>query len=318
MKSGFIGGIVGSLLGVLLGAAAFRAGTPVDARFTFQGQLRDGDALVSGNVDIRFTLWDAQDGGAEVGTPVTRTNLTVTDGRFATELDFGASAFAGDARWIQMEVRSPAGTGQYLALPRQRVNAVPYALYSLNGGLSPWNLDVATRDIGYVNGRVGIGTNAPTAALEVVSTAGGDDSVKLPTRSVGVAEIDSSAMAQATCWAGEFRWAQGSSASWGDVVTGSFSLSSPATVTFSAAYRGLLDTPVSLIVDGTEVARLSPSNNPNFTAGSPIFASVPLAAGSHSVILRYNLYFPACTTGNCGGFYASGSILAIRTTGAIQ
>ncbi len=62
MKSGVIGGVIGSLMGVLLGAAAFRSGTPVDARFTYQGQIRDGEALVSGNVDIRFTLWDAADG----------------------------------------------------------------------------------------------------------------------------------------------------------------------------------------------------------------------------------------------------------------
>ncbi len=197
MKSGFVGGVIGSLIGVLLGAAAYRASTPVDARFTYQGQIRDGDALVSGNVDIRFTLWDASDGGSMVGSSVTKTSLPVTDGRFATELDFGASAFSGDARWIQMEVRSPSGSGQYLALPRQRVNAVPYALYSLNGGLSPWNLDVATRDIGYLNGRVGIGTNSPSAALEVVSAQTGNDSVKLPASSVGLDEIDSAAMVQA-------------------------------------------------------------------------------------------------------------------------
>jgi hypothetical protein len=190
MKSGIIGGAIGSLIGLMLGAAAFMGGTPVDARFTYQGQIRDGDALVNGSADIRFSLWDSLDGGSMVGSMVTKTNLTVTDGRFATELDFGTSAFAGDARWIQMEFRAPAGTGQYTTLvPRQRVNAVPYALYSLNGGLSPWNLDVASRDIGYVGGRVGIGTNAPSATLEVVSSTGGDESVKLPPGSIGASEL---------------------------------------------------------------------------------------------------------------------------------
>ena len=191
MKSGVIGGLLGSLIGILLGAAAFRTTSAVDSRFTYQGQIRNGEALVDGNIDVRFTLWDALDSGATVGSAVTKTNLPVADGRFATELDFGSSAFAGDSRWIQMEVRSPAGSGQYLALaPRQMINAVPYALYSLNGGLSPWNLDVASRDIGYTNGRVGIGTNSPTAALEVVSATTGDDAVKLPAGSIGVLEID--------------------------------------------------------------------------------------------------------------------------------
>ena len=194
MKSGVIGGLLGSLIGILLGAAAFRTTSAVDSRFTYQGQIRNGEALVDGNIDVRFTLWDALDSGATVGSAVTKTNLPVADGRFATELDFGSSAFAGDSRWIQMEVRSPAGTGQYLALsPRQMINAVPYALYSLNGGLSPWNLDVASRDIGYTNGRVGIGTNSPTAALEVVSATTGDDAVKLPAGSIGADELNISA-----------------------------------------------------------------------------------------------------------------------------
>ena len=194
MKSGVIGGLLGSLIGILLGAAAFRTTAAVDSRFTYQGQIRNGEALVDGNMDVRFTLWDALDSGATVGSAVTKTNLPVADGRFATELDFGSSAFAGDSRWIQMEVRSPAGSGQYLALaPRQKINAVPYALYSLNGGLSPWNLDVASRDIGYTNGRVGIGTNSPTAALEVVSATTGDDAVKLPAGSIGALELNISA-----------------------------------------------------------------------------------------------------------------------------
>ena len=37
--------------------------------------------------------------------------------------------------------------------------------------------------------KVGIGTSNPTAALEVVSATGGDDSVKLPAGSIGAAEI---------------------------------------------------------------------------------------------------------------------------------
>ena len=194
MKSGVIGGLLGSLIGILLGAAAFRTTSAVDSRFTYQGQIRNGEALVDGNIDVRFTLWDSLDSGTTVGSAVTKTNLPVADGRFATELDFGSSAFAGDSRWIQMEVRSPAGSGQYLALsPRQMINAVPYALYSLNGGLSPWNLDVASRDIGYTNGRVGIGTNSPTAALEVISATTGDDAVKLPAGSIGADELNISA-----------------------------------------------------------------------------------------------------------------------------
>jgi len=42
--------------------------------------------------------------------------------------EFGATAFNGDARWLQIAVRSPAGSGTFMALsPRQAVAAAPYA-----------------------------------------------------------------------------------------------------------------------------------------------------------------------------------------------
>ena len=285
MKSGIIGGAIGSLIGLMLGAAAFMGGTPVDARFTYQGQIRDGDALVSGTADIRFSLWDSLDGGSMVGSMVTKTNLTVTDGRFATELDFGTSAFSGDARWIQMEFRAPAGAGQYTTLaPRQRVNAVPYALYSLNGGLSPWNLDVASRDIGYVGGRVGIGTNSPSATLEVVSSTGGDDSVKLPPRSIGPAEL-----AQTPACATAFAFPAG---------TITKRIAAPQAglllVTFVAVIKdGAVNPGFALSIDGSTVPFITRSSAGcgSYVSTLSGVARVPITAGSHDLV--------AFTQGEC-------------------
>jgi hypothetical protein len=185
--------IFGALAATLIAAAAFRGGgQPVDSTFTYQGQLRNAGQLVNGSVDVRFTLWDSDVGGTQIGNTNSFTNYPLTDGRFALGLNFGNGAFNGDQRWVQVEFRSPAGVGQYLTLnPRDKIMATPYALYALNGTASQWDYNPKTQSLtAAVNvSKVGIGTTTPTAALEVVSATGGDDAVKLPAGSVGAAEI---------------------------------------------------------------------------------------------------------------------------------
>jgi hypothetical protein len=184
--------IFGALAATLVAAAAFRgAGQPLDSTFTYQGQLRNAGQLVSGNVDVRFTLWDSDVGGTQIGNANSFTNYPLTDGRFALGLNFGTGAFNGDQRWVQVEFRNPAGAGQYLTLaPRDKILAAPYALYALNSTASQWDYNPKTQALTSAQNvaKVGIGTNAPTAALEVVA-AGGDDAVKLPAGSIGAGEM---------------------------------------------------------------------------------------------------------------------------------
>ena len=184
--------IFGALAATLVAAAAFRgAGQPLDSTFNYQGQLRNAGQLVNGNVDVRFTLWDSDVAGSQIGTANSFNNYPLTDGRFALGLNFGNGAFNGDQRWVQVEFRSPAGVGQYLTLaPRDKILATPYALYALNGTASQWDYNPKTQALTAAQNvtKVGIGTNAPTAALEVVA-AGGDDAVKLPAGSIGFTEL---------------------------------------------------------------------------------------------------------------------------------
>jgi hypothetical protein len=184
-----IAGGVGAVVALSIGAAHFRMADPVPFSFTYQGQLRNGASLVNGTVDLRFTMWDAATGGQQIGSLIERPGVVARDGRFATELDFGASAFNGDARFVQTEVRSPAGVGQYLALqPRQQITAVPYAMYALNSGDALWR---RTADAGAVyvpTGNVGIGTSNPIARFQVSGPAG-DASVVLPDGAIGNQEI---------------------------------------------------------------------------------------------------------------------------------
>ncbi len=98
--------------------------------FTYQGQLKSGGMPVNGNCDFQFGLWDAASGGAQIGAAQTKTSIAVNNGFFTiVNLDFGAGAFQGDARWLAIAVRCPAGSGSYTPLtPRQVLTPAPYAL----------------------------------------------------------------------------------------------------------------------------------------------------------------------------------------------
>ncbi len=107
--------------------------TPLGTAFTYQGQLQQGGNPVNGTCDLRFGLWDALSGGLAVGSLLERPAVNVTNGLLSVaDLDFGA-AFAGDARWLEVAVRCPAGSGSYTTLaPRQALTPAPYAIYARN------------------------------------------------------------------------------------------------------------------------------------------------------------------------------------------
>lgn len=111
------------------------AQTPLGTAFTYQGELKFQGQPAAGPTDLRFRLYDAPVGGAQVGTEVAASAVSVSAGRFTLPLDFGAGAFAGQARWLEIDVRCPAGTGPFTTLnPRQPLTAAPYALHALNPG----------------------------------------------------------------------------------------------------------------------------------------------------------------------------------------
>lgn len=96
--------------------------------FTYQGQLKSGGALVSGSCDFQFGLWGAASAGTQKGVTQTVTT-TVTSGLFTVQLDFGSSAIDGDARYLAITARCPAGSGGFTNLtPRQAVTPAPMAL----------------------------------------------------------------------------------------------------------------------------------------------------------------------------------------------
>jgi FtsZ-binding cell division protein ZapB len=101
----------------------------VGTAFTYQGRLTDGGSPANGEYDFRFTLYDAATAGNQVGSWVSKENVTVTDGLFTVELDFGSGIFTGEARYLEIGVRpGDSGAVHTTLSPRQELTPAPYAL----------------------------------------------------------------------------------------------------------------------------------------------------------------------------------------------
>ena len=99
--------------------------------FTYQGQLRDGGTNANGSYTLAFTLYDAATAGHQVGSAITNV-ITLANGLFTVDLDFGTGVFDGGGRWLGITVHS--GVYAETLTPRVQVLPSPYALYSLTAG----------------------------------------------------------------------------------------------------------------------------------------------------------------------------------------
>ena len=118
--------------------------SPIDSAFTYQGRLTDGATAANGNYDLKFSLYDASVGGSLVGTPtsITLAPVLVTNGLFTVTLDFGGVTFSGDARWLEIAIRTNGSLSAHTILsPRQALTSAPYALFAPVAGAAgsvPW------------------------------------------------------------------------------------------------------------------------------------------------------------------------------------
>jgi hypothetical protein len=111
---------------------------PVGSGFTYQGRLAQAGSAYDGAADFRFRLYDAANGGTQIGTELIVNGVTLEGGLLQVDLDFGASAFAGEGRWLEIDVAAPSGSGTFTTLaPRQPLMPVPYAQFALSGNEGP-------------------------------------------------------------------------------------------------------------------------------------------------------------------------------------
>jgi len=137
---------------ICLAASSAPAQTPVTNAFTYQFRLVLGGDPVNGLAEFEFSLWNAESGGVQIG-PSIFVEDDVIDGRYTTRLDFGPGTFNGDARWLEVTVASPPGSGFVTLTPRQPLTATPYAARAIgnwalggNGGTNSNNHFIGTTD----------------------------------------------------------------------------------------------------------------------------------------------------------------------------
>lgn len=126
------------ILGALLASNAIAQSGQVGSQaltgtgFTYQGQLKNASGLVTGVCDFEFSLWDAESSGSQFGSTQSIADVNVSAGVFTVQLNaagqFGASAFNGQGRWLQIAVKCAGDPAQVTLSPRQPLTPTPYAL----------------------------------------------------------------------------------------------------------------------------------------------------------------------------------------------
>lgn len=112
-------------------APALLHADPVGTGFMYQGRLLDSGIPAQGTFDLQLALFGTETGGTPLGPILTNAAVAVVDGVFTTEANFGADAFTGSKRWLEIAVRH-AGNADFVTLsPRQPITPTPYALYAL-------------------------------------------------------------------------------------------------------------------------------------------------------------------------------------------
>jgi hypothetical protein len=127
-------------LAALCAAETFAA--PIGAAFTYQGRLDDGGQPANNVYDLTFTLHDDPVNVASMGTYIILSAVPVTNGLFTVQLnvngEFGGNAFNGQARWLQIGVRTNSPGNAFnnftFLAPRQPLTPAPMALFAPNAG----------------------------------------------------------------------------------------------------------------------------------------------------------------------------------------
>lgn len=165
MKKLIITAILISVFAVCASTTSFAQTTAI----TYNGNLSESGLPANGSFDFRFALFDDPNGGSQIGSLLEQTNITVTNGNFAATLDFGAAAFPGADRWLQISVRHTGGVVYNTLLPRTQLVSAPYAIRALTV-TGPVTGSNAVASLSVSNSRPGINnpdpiSNLPPAAL---------------------------------------------------------------------------------------------------------------------------------------------------------
>lgn len=117
---------------ILLLLASPLMGSAQTTKFNYQGKLNEGGTVATGTYSMKFSLYDADAAGTQIGSTITETSVAVTNGIFSVVLDFGSSPFAGGARFLEVEVKKASDSSYTTLSPRQQIMSSPYSLRTLS------------------------------------------------------------------------------------------------------------------------------------------------------------------------------------------
>jgi len=257
-------GAASFLAAIVTGGAPATAGViPVDTAFTYQGRLNDGAGPINGTASLRFRLFNQSLVGVQQGPTLTACNLSLVDGLFTVDLDFGTNVFDGSERWLDIAVQSPSGDCVTFTplFPRQQLLPAPYAIRSLK----PWETNGAF--LFYNDGNVGIGTTAPGVDLEV-SKANATVRVTSTAASTGTSVLDLKGQAPSGLSSnvlGSVRFLDGANGVRAELSSG----------------LGLLANPFNFVVNGTTEMALTGTGNLGVGTTLPV-VKLQLVGGTDS------------------------------------
>jgi hypothetical protein len=122
-----------TVIALLALSGSIGTAAPLGTAFTYQGRLNDGSNPANGHYDLQLTLYDAVTAGNVLGVPLTANAVAVTNGFFTLTLDFG-SVFDGNARWLNIAVKTNGGSVFTTLTPRQPLSPSPYAIFASSAG----------------------------------------------------------------------------------------------------------------------------------------------------------------------------------------
>ncbi|MDQ4121794.1 MAG: tail fiber domain-containing protein [Acidobacteriota bacterium] len=126
--------ITGFVVLILLVTGFIQRSAAQTTEFTYQGKLSENNVAATGTYQMQFALFDAASGGVQIGSTLEKLSVSVNNGTFIQPLDFGAAAFPGADRFLEIRVRKNTSEAYTTLTPRQRISSMPYAVRAINAG----------------------------------------------------------------------------------------------------------------------------------------------------------------------------------------
>lgn len=173
--------------GIIAGGWSITLSQEIGGGFSYQGRLKQAGAPFDGIADFQFKLTNGK--GQQVGAIDTLTNVLVSEGIFNVQLndnnEFGAGAFNGEERSLEISVAIPPGSAFVPLTPAQPITSAPYCTtaqtlksgdVAIDGSLSTSggvdvtgsvNVSGGVDVVGSVTVGGGLGTHDDTEPLEL-------------------------------------------------------------------------------------------------------------------------------------------------------